>query len=221
MKEAYDAAEDGAKLTGQLLAFSRRQPLNPKPTDLSLLISNFSELLRRSLGELIELNIRLTGRSISASLTLHNCKTPCSTSQSMRETPCPAGGKLTIEVSQARLDADYAQMYPEVRTGRFVLIAVTDTGAGMSDEVRQRAFEPFFTTKPTGSGTGLGLSMVYGFVRQSGGNIQIYSELERGTSIRIFLPLAEAAQASGELGSGRRRTGCHAARIRNHSCRRR
>ena len=113
----------------------------------------------------------------------------------------PRGGKLTIEISQARLDADYAQMYPEVRTGRFVLIAVTDTGEGMSDEVRQRAFEPFFTTKPTGSGTGLGLSMVYGFVRQSGGHIQIYSELERGTSVRIFLPLADAAHASGESGS--------------------
>jgi CheY-like chemotaxis protein len=93
-------------------------------------------------------------------------------------------------------------MYPEVRTGRFVLIAVTDTGEGMSDEVRQRAFEPFFTTKPTGSGTGLGLSMVYGFVRQSGGNIQIYSELERGTSVRIFLPLAESGQTSGESSSG-------------------
>ena len=114
----------------------------------------------------------------------------------------PRGGKLTIDISQARLDADYAQMYPEVRTGRYVLIAVTDTGSGMSDEVRQRAFEPFFTTKPTGAGTGLGLSMVYGFVKQSGGHIQIYSELEQGTSVRIFLPLAEAVQTSGELAPG-------------------
>ena len=201
LKEAYDAAEDGAKLTGQLLAFGRRQPLNPKPTDLTLLISNFSELLRRSLGESIELNIRLTG-------SRHLCVVDASQLQNAllnlainARDAMPRGGKLTIEISQARLDADYAQMYPEVRTGRFVLIAVTDTGEGMSDEVRQRAFEPFFTTKPTGSGTGLGLSMVYGFVRQSGGHIQIYSELERGTSIRIFLPLADAAHASGELGS--------------------
>ncbi|MBV8473081.1 MAG: response regulator, partial [Hyphomicrobiales bacterium] len=96
-------------------------------------------------------------------------------------------------------DADYAQMYPEIRTGRYVLIAVTDTGSGMSAEVRQRAFEPFFTTKPTGAGTGLGLSMVYGFVKQSGGNIQIYSELERGASVRIFLPLADPAPSSDEL----------------------
>ena len=186
LKEAYGAAEDGAKLTGQLLAFGRRQPLNPKPTDLALLISNFSELLRRSLGELIELNIRLTGSN-------HLCVVDASQLQNAllnlainARDAMPRGGKLTIEVSQARLDADYAQMYPEVRTGRFVLIAITDTGSGMSDEVRQRAFEPFFTTKSTGSGTGLGLSMVYGFVKQSDGNIQIYSELERGTSIRAL-----------------------------------
>jgi CheY-like chemotaxis protein len=105
----------------------------------------------------------------------------------------PRGGRLTIEVSPARLDADYAQMYPEVRTGRYVLIAVSDSGLGMSEEVRRRAFEPFFTTKPTGSGTGLGLSMVYGFVKQSGGHIQLYSEPGRGTSVRIFLPVAEGA----------------------------
>jgi CheY-like chemotaxis protein/two-component sensor histidine kinase len=202
LKEAYDAAEDGAKLTGQLLAFGRRQPLNPKPTDLTLLISNFSELLRRSLGESIEWNVRLTGSN-------HLCVVDASQLQNAllnlainARDAMPRGGKLTIEVSQARLNADYAQMYPEVRTGRFVLIAVSDTGEGMSDEVRQRAFEPFFTTKPTGSGTGFGLSMVYGFVRQSGGHIQIYSELARGTSIRIFLPLAEAVQASSELGLG-------------------
>jgi CheY-like chemotaxis protein len=114
----------------------------------------------------------------------------------------PRGGKLTIEISQTRLDADYAQMYPETRTGRYVLVSVTDTGAGMTEEVRERAFEPFFTTKPTGAGTGLGLSMVYGFVKQSGGNIQIYSELEHGTSIRIFLPLAEAGQASAGSAPG-------------------
>ena len=112
----------------------------------------------------------------------------------------PRGGRLTIEISHARLDADYAQMYPEVRTGRYVLIAVTDTGAGMSGEVRQRAFEPFFTTKPAGAGTGLGLSMVYGFVKQSGGNIQLYSEEGRGTSVRIFLPLAESADAPARAG---------------------
>ena len=116
----------------------------------------------------------------------------------------PRGGRLTIEISQTRLDADYAQMYPEVRTGRYVLIAVTDTGAGMSEEVRKRAFDPFFTTKPAGVGSGLGLSMVYGFVKQSGGNIQIYSELGRGTSVRIFLPFAEAEREENKQHDFRR-----------------
>jgi CheY-like chemotaxis protein len=101
------------------------------------------------------------------------------------------GGRLTLEISRVKLDVDYAQMYPNVRTGDFVLIAVTDTGSGMTPEVKEKAFEPFFTTKGVGSGTGLGLSMVYGFARQSGGNIQIYSEPGQGTSIRMFLPAAQ------------------------------
>ena len=202
LKEAYGRRGRRREADGSALGVRSTSALESETHGFGALISNFSELLRRSLGELIELNIRLTG-------SRHLCVVDASQLQNAllnlainARDAMPRGGRLTIEVSQARLDADYAQMYPEVRTGRFVLIAVTDTGSGMSDEVRQRAFEPFFTTKPTGSGTGLGLSMVYGFVRQSGGNIQIYSELERGTSIRIFLPLAEAAQASGELGSG-------------------
>jgi PAS domain S-box-containing protein len=202
LKEAQDAAQGGAKLTGQLLAFGRRQPLNPKPIDLAPLISNFSELLRRTLGESIELNIRVTGSG-------HRCVVDAPQLQNVllnlainSRDAMPRGGSLTIDVSKTRLDADYAQMYPEIRTGRYVLIAVTDTGSGMSEEVRQRAFEPFFTTKPTGAGTGLGLSMVYGFVKQSGGNIQIYSELARGTSVRIFLPLAEAVLSSDESARG-------------------
>ncbi|RFB79903.1 hybrid sensor histidine kinase/response regulator [Methylovirgula sp. 4M-Z18] len=202
LREAQDAAQDGAKLTGQLLAFGRRQPLNPKPTDLAPLIANFSELLRRTLGESIKLTIQVNGSE-------HLCVVDAAQLQNAllnlainARDAMPRGGNLTIETSHVRLDADYAQMYPEVRTGRYVLIAVTDTGGGMSEDVRQRAFEPFFTTKATGAGTGLGLSMVYGFVKQSGGNIQIYSELDRGTSIRIFLPLAEAFQAGGELAAG-------------------
>ena len=202
LKEAQDAAQDGAKLTAQLLAFGRRQPLNPKPTDLTPLISNFSELLRRTLGESIELNIRVTGSKHLCVVDAPQLQNALLNLAINARDAMPRGGKLTIDMSQARLDADYAQMYPDIRTGRYVLIAVTDTGSGMSEEVRQRAFEPFFTTKPTGAGTGLGLSMVYGFVKQSGGNIQIYSELEQGTSVRIFLPLAEAVQTSEELAPG-------------------
>jgi CheY-like chemotaxis protein len=103
----------------------------------------------------------------------------------------PRGGVLTIEISRVHLDLDYAQMYPEVRTGDYIIIAVTDNGMGMTEEVKLHAFEPFFTTKDVGAGSGLGLSMVYGFVKQSGGHVQIYSEPGHGTSIRIFLPAAQ------------------------------
>jgi PAS domain S-box-containing protein len=206
LKEAQDAAQDGAKLTGQLLAFGRRQPLNPMPIDLAPLILNFSELLRRTLGEAIELNIRASGSEHWCVVDAPQLQNALLNLAINARDAMPRGGKLTIDISQTRLDADYAQMYPEIRTGRYVLIAVTDTGLGMSEEVRQRAFEPFFTTKLIGAGTGLGLSMVYGFVKQSGGDIQIYSELERGTSIRIFLPLAEA-DTSEELAPGAAETG--------------
>jgi len=198
VKEAQDAALDGAKLTGQLLAFGRRQPLNPKPADAGQLVSNFADLLRRTLGESIELRIVVTGSAHLAVVDAPQLQNALLNLAINSRDAMPRAGRLTIEISNVRLDADYAQMYPEIRTGRFVLIAVTDTGSGMSEEVRQRAFEPFFTTKPTGVGTGLGLSMVYGFVRQSGGNIQLYSELGRGTSVRIFLPLADANKATAE-----------------------
>ena len=198
VKEAQDAALDGAKLTGQLLAFGRRQPLNPKPADAAQLVSNFADLLRRTLGESIELRIVVTGSAHLAVVDAPQLQNALLNLAINSRDAMPRAGRLTIEISNVRLDADYAQMYPEIRTGRFVLIAVTDTGSGMSEEVRQRAFEPFFTTKPTGVGTGLGLSMVYGFVRQSGGNIQLYSELGRGTSVRIFLPLADANKATAE-----------------------
>ena len=194
LQEAQDAAQDGAKLTGQLLAFGRRQPLNPQLADIGKIVADFADLLRRTLGEAIELRLITTGSphlAVVDASQLHNAL--LNLAINARDAML-RGGRLTIEISQARLDADYAQMYPEVRTGRYVLIAVTDTGEGMSEEVRQRAFEPFFTTKAMGAGTGLGLSMVYGFVKQSGGNIQLYSEPERGTSVRIFLPSAEPAR---------------------------
>ena len=191
-KEAHDAAMDGAKLAAQLLAFGRRQPLNPKPTDAGPLVSNFAELLRRTLGEAVELRILVVGSAhltvVDSSLLLNALLNLAINARDAM----PRGGRLTVEITHARLDADYAQTYPDIRTGRYVLITVTDTGSGMSEEVRRRAFEPFFTTKPTGAGTGLGLSMVYGFVKQSGGNIQIYSELAQGTSVRVFLPAADS-----------------------------
>ncbi len=191
--EAQGAAQDGAKLAAQLLAFARRQPLNPQPTDVGRHVSGFSELLRRTLGESIELKISVpsdTHLSVVDSAQLQNAVLNLAINA---RDAMPRGGQLAIDIAQVRLDADYAQMYPEVRTGRYVLITVTDTGTGMSEDVRQKAFEPFFTTKPVGAGTGLGLSMVYGFVKQTGGHIQLYSEPGSGTSVRIYLPHAEAA----------------------------
>jgi PAS domain S-box-containing protein len=193
-REAEGAAQDGAKLAAQLLAFARRQPLNPKPIDVGRHLTGFAALLRRTLGETIELRIAVPPgphMTVVDGAQLQNAVLNLAINA---RDAMPRGGQLTIEVSQVRLDADYAQMYSEVRTGRYVLIAITDTGTGMSEEVRRKAFEPFFTTKQFGAGTGLGLSMVYGFVKQSGGHIQLYSEPGTGTSVRIYLPYDESGE---------------------------
>ncbi|CDZ66763.1 Putative sensor histidine kinase with a response regulator receiver domain [Neorhizobium galegae bv. orientalis] len=199
LHEAQSAAEDGAKLTGQLLAFGRRQPLNPKLADIGNLVSGFSELLRRTLGETIELRTTVTGVSNEALVDGSQLQNALLNLTLNARDAMPRGGKLSIEISRVRLDVDYAQMYPDVRTGDFVLISVTDTGIGMSPDIRDKAFEPFFTTKGLGAGTGLGLSMVYGFAKQSGGHIQLYSEPGQGTSVRIFLPVARKAEATDPL----------------------
>ncbi len=188
LKEAQGATDDGAKLTGQLLAFGRRQPLNPRMTDLGQMVSSFSELIRRTIGDRIELRTTIRGGGNEALVDGPQLQNALLNLTLNARDAMPKGGQLTIEVSRVHLDMDYAQMYPQVRAGYYILVAVTDTGTGMTDEVKQRAFEPFFTTKSTGAGTGLGLSMVYGFVRQSGGHIQIYSEQGQGTSVRLFLP---------------------------------
>ncbi|OCJ20774.1 hybrid sensor histidine kinase/response regulator [Agrobacterium sp. B133/95] len=193
--EAQAAADDGAKLTGQLLAFGRRQPLNPKLVDIGQLVSSFSDLLRRTLGETIELRTVVTGSMNEALVDGSQLQNALLNLVLNARDAMPRGGFLSIEISPVRLDADYAQMYPQVRTGEYVLISVTDTGVGMSSETQEHAFEPFFTTKGMGAGTGLGLSMVYGFAKQSGGHVQLYSEIGQGTSIRIFLPALKARAA--------------------------
>ncbi len=195
LREAQDAAEDGAKLTGQLLAFGRRQPLNAKLADIGQLVSGFSDLLRRTLGEAIEFRTIVSGAANRALVDASQLQNALLNLVLNARDAMPRGGRLSIEISRVQLDVDYAQMYPQVRTGDFVLIAVTDTGQGMSADIKQRAFEPFFTTKGVGSGTGLGLSMVYGFAKQSGGHVQLYSEIGQGTSVRIFLPAAQKENA--------------------------
>ena len=201
VREAQDAAEDGAKLTGQLLAFGRRQPLNPKRVDIGQYIGGFSDLLRRTLGETVEFRTITGGSENFALIDPSQLQNAILNLVINARDAMPKGGRLAIEISRVRLDSDYAQMYPNVRTGDYVLISVTDTGIGMTPDVKEKALEPFFTTKGLGAGTGLGLSMVYGFVKQSGGHLQLYSEPGQGTSIRIFLPAA-----LGETPEGRGRT---------------
>lgn len=196
LREAQGAADDGAKLTGQLLAFGRRQALNAKLTDIGQLVSTFTELLRRTLGETIELQTVITGDSLTALVDTTQLQNALLNLALNARDAMPRGGRLRLEIGPVHLDADYVQMYPQVRPGDYVLTSVSDTGAGMTEEVKQRAFEPFFTTKGVGAGTGLGLSMVYGFARQSGGHVQLYSELDEGTTVRLFLPAASPGPLS-------------------------
>lgn len=191
LKEAQAAADDGAKLTAQLLAFGRRQPLTPKLVDVGGLIGAFANLLGRTLGETVELSTLVRGADNIVLVDVAQFQNALLNLALNARDAMRAGGRLTIEVSKSNLDQDYVLMYPDSRMGRYVLVTVSDTGVGMAEDVRRRAFEPFFTTKVTGAGTGLGLSMVYGFVKQSGGHVQLYSEPGRGTSVKLFLPVAK------------------------------
>ncbi len=189
---ALRGTQRAATLTRRLLAFSRRQALDPKPLDVNRLVSGMSELLRRALGERISIETVLAGglwRTLADANELENAiiNLAVNARDAMAQ-----GGKLTIETANAFIDEDYAAVNQEVAPGQYVMIAVSDTGVGMSREVAARAFEPFFTTKDCGQGTGLGLSQVYGFVKQSGGHVKIYSEPGEGTTVKIYLPrLAE------------------------------
>ncbi len=189
---AVDHATRGARraatLTQQLLAFSRRQPLNPKPTDLNRLVSGLSELLRRTLREDISLETVLGGGLWLVDVDANQLENALLNLAVNARDAMPDGGKLTIETANAHLDSSYAGNYAEITPGQYALISVTDSGCGMSKETLAHAFDPFFTTKPTGEGTGLGLSQVFGFVKQSGGHIKLYSEIGEGTTVKIYLP---------------------------------
>ncbi len=185
---AMRATDRAADLTQRLLAFSRRQTLQPKVVDLNDLVGTMGELLRRTLGETIEV------RTVAAS-PLWPCEVdPAQMENALLNLAINArdamadGGKLTIETSNVRLDDDYAAAQVDVVPGKYVQLAVSDTGVGMLPDVADRAFEPFFTTKDVGKGSGLGLSMIYGFVKQSGGYVRIYSEEGKGTTVKIYLP---------------------------------
>ncbi|MES1199652.1 MAG: ATP-binding protein, partial [Pseudomonadota bacterium] len=190
-----DAAQRAAVLVARLLAFARRQPLAPEAINPNQLVGGMSELLRRTLGEQVEIETVLAGGlwNVYADVSqLENAiiNVCVNARDAMAE---KGGGKLTIETANAFLDEAYAQMNPDVTPGQYVMIAITDTGAGMSADVMTRAFEPFFTTKEIGKGTGLGLSHVHGFFKQSGGHVAIYSEIGVGTTIKLYLPRSQQA----------------------------
>ncbi len=177
-----------AVLTQRLLAFSRRQPLDPKPTDVNRLVTGMSEMLRRTLGERVMVETVLAGGMWPAEIDPNQLENAILNLAVNARDAMSAGGKLTIETANAHLDEAYAATHEEVAPGQYVLICVSDTGSGMSPDVRERAFEPFFTTKGPSEGTGLGLSQVYGFVKQSGGHVKIYSETGQGTTVKVYLP---------------------------------
>jgi PAS domain S-box-containing protein len=203
LKRALDNAMGGAQraaiLTQRLLAFSRQQPLDPKPLDLNKFIAAEVEFLQRSLGETIEVEAVGSAGLWPVEVDAHQLEAALLNLAVNARDAMPNGGKLTIETSNAFLDQDYCSTNPEVIPGQYVMIAVSDNGTGMTAKVMERAFEPFFSTKSVGQGTGLGLSQVYGFIKQSKGHIKIYSEVGEGTSVKIYLPrLLQDIDRSGE-----------------------
>ena len=203
-ESAMKGALRGAELVQRLLAFARRQPLSPRPVDLNERLPGLAAILRRTLGERIEV------RTVPGNDLWPAIADPAQFEDALlnlainARDAMPKGGTLTIETANVRLDEAYAAANPDAVPGEYVMAAVTDTGTGMPPDVVERAFEPFFTTKETGKGSGLGLSMVYGFVKQSRGHVKIYSEVGHGTSIKIYLPRSDMAaeSAAGESARG-------------------
>ena len=186
-----EAADRGAELTGHLLAFARKQPLQPRETDINRLIVESSRLMRPALGEHVEIESRLAASLCEALVDPGQLSSALLNLAINARDAMPGGGKLTLETKNVSFDADYAAAN-DVQAGDYVMIAVSDTGSGIPEAIRDRVFDPFFSTKEVGKGTGLGLSMVYGFVKQSGGHIKVYSEEGYGTTFRLYLPQADA-----------------------------
>ncbi|HTU11446.1 MAG TPA: CHASE3 domain-containing protein [Allosphingosinicella sp.] len=195
---ALEGAQRAAQLTSRLLAFSRQQPLAPQPLDVNRLVAGMSELIARAIGEQVRVETVLAGglwRAFADPGQLENVILNLCVNARDAMTP-RGGGRLTIETANAYLDDDYAAAHAEVAAGQYVLVSLTDTGTGMPAEVAERAFDPFYTTKGPGEGTGLGLSQVYGFVKQSRGHVKIYSEPGTGTTVKVYLPRVSVTAAS-------------------------
>ena len=189
-----DAAERGAQLTKHLLAFARKQPLQPREIDVNSLVVEAAKLLHPTLGEQIQISPTLAEDAWTAMVDPNQLTTAVLNLALNARDAMPNGGKLVLETRNVYLDEGYAGMHSEVAPGNYVMIAVSDTGSGIPASYLERVFEPFFTTKAVGKGTGLGLSMVFGFVKQSGGHIKIYSEEGHGTTVRIYLPRSTGLQ---------------------------
>jgi PAS domain S-box-containing protein len=198
LKRSVDNAMRGARrgesLTQRLLAFSRQQPLEPRPVDIGRLVAGMSDLLRRTLGEQVAIETALSGGLWQVEVDPNQLEVAILNLAVNARDAMPDGGKLTLETANVFLDQAYAAGQSEVVPGQYVQLAITDSGAGMTREVQAKAFDPFFTTKDVGQGTGLGLSQVYGFVKQSRGHVKIYSEVGQGTTIKIYLPRLQAEQ---------------------------
>jgi signal transduction histidine kinase len=194
VRAAMAGVTRGAKLASQLLAFGRRQPLAPKVVNLGRFVRGMDDLLRRALGEGIEIETVISGGLWNSLVDPSHVENALLNLALNARDAMDGRGKLTIEAGNASLTDDYAVRHTDVTPGQYVMLAVTDTGCGMAPEIVEQVFEPFFTTKPEGQGTGLGLSMVYGFVKQSRGHIKIYSEPGQGTTMRIYLPRAQQAE---------------------------
>ncbi len=191
---ALDAGLRGAELNKRLLAFSRRQTLAPETVDVNAALTDMARMLRRSLGERMEIELHCADGVWPVRVDPVQLETAIVNLGVNARDAMPNGGILTFETRNAPLDADYAARHENLNPGDYVMVAVSDNGVGMTPEVLARVFDPFFTTKPVGKGTGLGLSMVYGFLKQSGGHVNVYSEPGKGTTIRLYLPrdMAEA-----------------------------
>ena len=197
VQSALAAAEGGAELTRQLLTLSRKQVLEKKVFDVNALLAQSTDLLVRTLGETITVKTVCAGRACLVESDRAQLENIILNLVINARHAMPEGGQLTIETAIVAIDQTYIKAHAHARVGDYVMIAVTDTGAGMSEEVKQHAFEPYFTTKPQGQGTGLGLAMVYGFIKQSEGHIEIYSEIGHGTSVKIYLPRRARAMEAG------------------------
>jgi signal transduction histidine kinase/CheY-like chemotaxis protein len=197
------AVERGAKLSSQLLAFARRQPLQPVPTNVANILRDMEELMRRALGEAIDIALAIDPRVWNTMVDRNQLENVILNLAINARDAMEGSGKLTIELGNTVLEDDYVAGHADLTAGEYVVMAVSDNGTGMSAAVIERAFEPFYTTKPEGEGTGLGLSMAYGFVKQSGGHITIYSEPGEGSTIRIYLPRSHEAEHAAALRTGR------------------